>query len=261
MVKVRVFKRQNRYYVELPDNFRVNGEMELFELRDGYYFLCNSLSSQLNPAGQPIHIPQGTQGQVLPTEEEKAVLRKLLSIKFGQRTVEAVENILTQKEKTVFEQVIRKNFARLFKGKKYKNGVYNIEDSIYPLLKEQTAPQIQEKKECYAPATLYSELNSRGYLVLKDKNEAYELSEKLKKEMKAGAVKGVKGFDNKFYVVTEEYYTRGAESILNALKEDMDTASVAAKTRLEPDGCRALLALMAENGEVIERKKGIFTPV
>lgn len=245
MVKVRVFRKQNRYYVELPENLTPNGEMELFELRDGYFLLTNSLD--------PSPTEKTEDKSLLPTEQEKQVLQKLLSIRFNQRTPDTVSKTFTTEEKNLLAQMEKKKFINIYKGKKYKNGVYNIHNKIYPLLRQ---PQTKTNS-----TTSSSELNNKGYMIIKDKREAYTLSEKLKKEMKAGSVKGVKGFDNTFYVVTAPYYAKASAAILGVLKEDMTVDSIASKTKMESEACRAVLTLLAENGEVIERKKNTFTMV
>jgi len=41
----------------------------------------------------------------------------------------------------------------------------------------------------------------------------------------------------------------------------MDPSSIASASKLEAGGCMAVLRIMAENGEIIERKKGVFAPV
>jgi hypothetical protein len=79
--------------------------------------------------------------------------------------------------------------------------------------------------------------------------------------MKSGAVVGVKGFDGKFYIVTRSYFNQSQAVVGSILKEDMDAPSIAAMAKLEPEGCLAVLRLMAENGELIEKKRGVFAPV
>jgi hypothetical protein len=79
--------------------------------------------------------------------------------------------------------------------------------------------------------------------------------------MKNGAVAGVKGFDNRFYVVTKPYLLGAQGAITPVLKDDMDAPSVAAAAKLDPDGCMAVLRIMSEQGEILEKKKGVFAPV
>ena len=41
----------------------------------------------------------------------------------------------------------------------------------------------------------------------------------------------------------------------------MDASSVSAATKLDPEGCMAVLRIMSEAGEILEKKKGVFAPV
>ena len=91
--------------------------------------------------------------------------------------------------------------------------------------------------------------------------EALKLSRQLGEEIKKGSVRGVKGFDDRFYAVTSSYFSSAQGRILEVLKDAMELDSIASAARLETAGCIAVLMLMAEEGEVIEKKKGIFAPV
>ena len=83
----------------------------------------------------------------------------------------------------------------------------------------------------------------------------------MRQETKGRSAVGVKGFDGKFYIVTTEYLSKASGLISSVLKEDMDPASIAEATKLDPDGCMAVIRLMAENGDIIEKKRGVFAAV
>ncbi len=259
MARIRVIRRQEKGYIELPADLARNDEIELFQLRDGYYLV--SL-----PLGQP-QKAAAVQPKEQVSEEEKAVLRKLLSIRFENRVPAYVGKALTEQEKSVLGGLERRGLVNVFKGKKYVDGVYNIADSIYPLLSQKEKAGLREAQP-QAPAEApppqvnsIGLLNSRGYIIITDKREAYILSEQLNGQMKSGGVVGVKGFDNKFYVVTRDYFTSASAKIASVLKEEMDAPSVASAAKLDAEGCMAVLRLLAENGEIIEKKKGVFAPI
>ncbi len=260
MAKIHVIRRQEKGYIELPADLARSDEIELFQLREGYYLITSPLGQPQLPPGQ-----QAPQKQQI-SETEKAVLRKLLSIRFENRVPAYVGKALSEQEKGVLSGLERRGLVNVFKGKKYVDGVYSIPDSIYPLLSQKAEPR-EAPKTPVADAPPPSQgnsiglLNSRGYIIITDKREALMLSEQLNGQMKSGGVVGVKGFDNKFYVVTRDYFTASEAKIASVLKEDMDAASVASAAKLDPEGCMAVLRLMAENGEIIEKKKGVFAPV
>ena len=278
MAKIRILRKGEKAYIELPPEMSGSPELELFQLREGYYLLSV-------PLGQAAPHPQQTGGL---NEREKAVLRKLLSIRFEKRTPAYVKEELTPEELEVLSGLEGKGLVNVFRGSKYKDGVYNIKDSIYPHLsgnegeKARTPePGSPERENAgpvpaaqrgggpvaarAAPSAGYSDsfslLTSRGYLIVLDKNEARSLSERLNTEMKSGAVLGVKGFDGKFYIVTRSYFNSALAAIGPIFKDEMDGPSIASAAKLDPEGCMAVLRLMAENGEIIEKKRGVFAPV
>ena len=253
MAKIRILRKQDKAYIELPSEMASGDEIELFQLKSGYYLLTM-------PLGQQAAKPEG-----VISDRERAVLKRLLSIRFENRTPAHVNKTLTESELAVLKDLEKRRLVNVFIGRKYKDGVYNINDKIYPLLSQKagTPEKAQERRPRMgsSPDTAVLSLKSHGFVVIPNKREALLLSEKLGSDMKKGGVIGVKGFDGKFYAVTRNYFTASQSSINSVLKEDMDSPSIASAAKLDPEGCMAVLRLMAENGDIIEKKKGIFAPV
>jgi hypothetical protein len=252
MARLRVIKREEKGYVELPPELGRCEEIEIFPLKEGFYLLSVPLAQEAPKEKKGINT------------EEGAVLRKLLSIRFENRTPAYVGKALSQGEMEILKELERKRLVNVFRGNKYKDGVYNINDSIYPLLSKKADARGEVPVQAHrtpGPGGSLSALGTRGFAILGDKREALLVSEQLSAEIKSGAVVGIKGFDSRFYLVTKNYYTSAASAIASVLKEDMDVQTIASAARLEPDGCIAVLRLLAENGEIIEKKKGIFAPV
>lgn len=241
MAKVRILKRQEKAYLELPPEMLKYDELELFQLKEGYYLLSMPLRARKELS-----------------ESEKQVLRKLVSIRFEKRTPAYVAKVLSEQEKGMLEGLEKRGHINVFRGKKYKNGVYNISDRTYPLLKKGAEPA---KKAAPQYSDHFTLLKTQGFIIIKERKEAFELSQRLKQEMKRGSAVGIKGFDGRFYIVTAAYLSKAKAAVSSALKEDMDNASIAEAARLDHDGCMAVLRVMAENGEIIEKKRGVFAPV
>lgn len=249
MVRIRVLKRQEKSYIELPADLAATEEIELFQLRDCYYLLS---------------VPLGQKNEQGIAEGEKSVLKKLQGIRFENRTPANVSKMLSEQELAILQELTRKGFVNVFKGSKYKDGVYNISDKVYQLMSQKgTDSKVPAQPQSPLPSGSgkLAVLNSRGFIIIQDKQEAMSLSEQLGAEMKSGAVVGVKGFDGKFYIVTRGYFMSSQSVINGVLKEEMDAALIASTAKLDPDGCLAVLRLLAENGEIIEKKKGVFAPV
>jgi len=262
MARARVIKKQDRCFVELPKEFLSTDEIELFPLRDGYYLLSQPLPGERAPK-------PGTPGREGPSPGEIAVLHKLQSIKFGERTPENVAGLLDDGEKESLRRLEERGWVNVFKGSKYRNGVYNIADEVYPMLKgHETGRKAQDAEQKPKPAATpavatpsYSLLRSQGYLIIKDQKDAKALSEMLKSDMKEGSVIGIKGFDGAFYVVTRDYLLRASKAVLGALKEEADVQTIAESCSLDADGVRAVLHQLAESGEVIEKRRDRYAAV
>lgn len=261
-MRLRVLKRQGGSFIELPQELAERDEIELFQLKPGYYLLSLPLQQTQETRADEQPKPQSRRSL---NEAERSVLTKLLSIRFEQRVPERVMTSLDDKEKLVLQDLERKGFVNVFHGTKYKEGVYNIPDSIYPILSQKGNTGQEQPQQPQAPETTSNDLlvilKRQGYIVINDRNQARALSESLSQEMKNGSVAGVKGFDNKFYIVTRAYLDTAQIAIGRALKEDMDAQSVSAATRLDAEGCMAVLRIMSEAGEILEKKKGVFAPV
>ncbi len=242
MAKRRILKKSNKAYLELPQEMFEHDEIEVTRLKDGHYLLTVPESKKVSPV-------------------EIAVLKKLMAIKFERRVPAYVEKELTEAELLILKGIEKKGLVNVFKGTKYKDGVYNIRDNVYPLLRGKKAEQKDAPKEKTQKQPDSPSLLNRGFLTLKDKNEAFKLSQQFKQEMRRGDIIGVKGFDNKFYVVTRDYLQKSQTDIGAVLKGGMDVQSIAAAAKMDVEGCAAVLRLMAENGDILEKKKGIFAPV
>ncbi|NYZ78344.1 hypothetical protein H0N96_03010 [Candidatus Micrarchaeota archaeon] len=110
---------------------------------------------------------------------------------------------------------------------------------------------------------LIQQLNSVGFLILSNEMEAKVVSMRLESDVKMGRVLGIRGFDKKYYVVTREFYDALSKKLLKALsgKKEENVAALSESLKAPQEACIAVLYLMKEAGEVIERKRGAFTLV
>ncbi|MBI5227616.1 hypothetical protein HY988_03450 [Candidatus Micrarchaeota archaeon] len=281
MVKVRILKKQNLSYLELPPELFNVEEVELFKLKDGFYLISPPLAQT-----EPAQVPQTKKDQKDSkeiTDPERLVLRKLLDIRFQDRIPPNVNKLFNDSEKKILKDLEGKKFIRVFKSAKYKDGVYNIDDGIYPVImqnaqsgsvtkpnqnmqqniRSSSVPSSSHPSSLPAidPSDPFTLLRSQGFIVLADKNAARLLSDRLSQQVKTGEFVGIKGFDNKFYMVSRDYFNRVQSVISNVLKEDMSASSIATIAKIDPEGCTAVLRLMAENGDILEKRKGLFAPV
>jgi len=262
---MRIIKKDGKNYIRLPDEFSEVGDAELFRLKDGYYLLSVPLGK---PAVKPEAKPKTTEGYQIPTEAEKNVLKHLLSIKFQNRTPEYVNKVLSEDEKKVIRELEEKKFINVFKGRKYPDGVYNINDKIYATLYgkktvKQTVKEIEKpavppaKKEIGSPAEI---LERKGYTVGSSK-DLKEIIDKNKTAIKSGKIKGLKGFDGRFYIARMDYVSRMSPLVIKQLDQEREIGEIARNLNVEPDAVRTILHLLAEAGDVIEKRKGVYAAI
>ncbi|MBU1197171.1 hypothetical protein KJ765_01525 [Candidatus Micrarchaeota archaeon] len=105
-------------------------------------------------------------------------------------------------------------------------------------------------------------LKKQGFFVIPNETEARRLSQILEQQIKGKRIFGVRGFDRKFYLVSETYLHQWSSNVLQALGEDaVPLPTLASQLKMEEVGCLAVLQVMKEHGDVIEKKRGIFKAV
>jgi len=261
-MKTSLLKKDGKVYIQLPEEFLNLDSAEFFKLRDGYYLLTVPLEKGKQEEKQKL----SDKFQIL-SDAEKRVLKKLLSIKFHNRAPAYVEKVLLPEEKGVLNELLDKNFINVFKSEKYPNGVYNINDKVYSVLygREESASKSPQstpsvKKERENPQGSLALLESKGYVIGTSKDLG-EIVEKYKDEIKSGRIKGLRGFDGKFYIAKAEYVEQLSPLIIKQLDRERTIEEIASNLHVEPDAVRTVLHILAEAGDVIEKRKGIYAAI
>jgi hypothetical protein len=198
-----------------------------------------------------VHAINGIIVRKIPAQSsDDAVLRKLDSVKFSERTPANVERTLSREEKQILAKLLEKGSVSLYKGGKYeKSGVYSIPRQVYEKLRQRVA-QLPPRES----------LEAHGYAVVSNEAEAKELSQSLEADIRSGEVMGVRGFDKRFYVLKRDFFTNASARISDALaRGDADVATLSEKTKTAADACIAVLEMLREQGEVVEKRKGYYS--
>ena len=262
-MKTNILKKDGKAYIRLPDEFSNFDDVELFKLKDGYYLVTLPLAG-VQPDRAPERIKVPVAGFQILGEAEKNVLKKLLAIKFNERTPAYVEKTLSAEEKNVLRELEDKSFINVFRGKKYPDGVYNINDRIYGALygKETVAaqpPAPSAKREGIVqrpPDTL----GQKGYAIGAPKDLA-EIIEKHRDEIKSGKIKGLKGFDGRFYIAKMDYISKMSPLVMKQLDQERSIDEIAENLKIEPDAVRTVLHILAEAGDVMEKRRGVYAAI
>lgn len=260
-MRITLIKKSNRCFIELPQEFADFESIEIFRLRDGFYLLALPLERIKKP--NLTEAGAAAEGKAL-TDEEKDVIMKLLSVRFEQRTPQNVTKTLSPKELEVLKTLEKKGFVNVFIGRKYAGGVYNIDDRIFSMLQSRKTEQSKAGTAPRGPAAPPSEaeelLRKKGYLVLGEK-EALAIMGKLKERLKRGELRGLKGFDNNYYVISSKFFAESSRKILKALDKERSIGEIVKAIRMDENAVKAILNFLAESGEVIEKRKGIYAAV
>ena len=202
----------------------------------------------------------------VPTQEELNVLKKLDSIKYEERTSKEIEKRFSEREKEVLDDLIKRKVVEVRKSK--GRDVYSIALSVYNrfLLKKKGIKigekgeviKIEEKKE-EETKDLISNLEKEGYLVVQNEEEANEISRILENDIRMGNVIGTRGFDKKYYIVLSSFFAKESQKILDLLKNGEATLQeICQKLNFEESKAKAILTLLLEKGDIIEKRKNLF---
>lgn len=209
-----------------------------------------------------------------PSQEEISVLRKIDMIRYENRTQENTMKILDEQEKRVFQRLIANGTVKKFKGKEGKD-LYSISKMIYDrfvMRKPQAAgaqeraasqPRVQPAvKSAAGPEDQdISELQKNGYLVLQTEAEASRVSLLLEQSIRHGQVLGTRSFNKnrEFYILLRSYFDMHAQGMLRKLREKgYRVQDLAKELGISEEGARGVLYLLAESGDVMEKKKELF---
>lgn len=192
------------------------------------------------------------------TEEEIRLLQKLLSFKFEQRIPQVVNKSLNRQEQKTLTDLLGRGAVFIYKGGKYQEkGVYNITERSYSALLEAVRKEKEEKAAEEANPLL--KLDKRGFVIIDSEMQARELSETLGPRIKKKELIGARGFDKKYYIVYRGFLTKYEGAVREVLKggsKSIDQISTA--IGLDQGACMAVLMVLNEQGDIIEKRKGLF---
>lgn len=233
----------------LPPELLSASSVEVIQLRDGS-FLVTPKAAQPKTGG-------------LLSDKEKAVVRKLLSVRFDSRTPQQIGGLLSKDEKDTLESLMKRKIVHLFKEGKYsREGVYSVSDFAFHQSREDDSREkqpIAQPSAAQVPVSSSEHLEKFGWMVLETDAEARNFSNAFPEKIRSGAVKGIRAFDRKFYFVTPQFLMLWEKKINSALGKGEKTAEeMADEIGLTAEGARCLLLHLCESGELLEKHRGKF---
>ena len=215
------------------------------------------------------------------TEQELEVLKVLDRIRYAERTKENVSKALKPGMAQTLSEWQKRKIVNTYKK---EDGIlrYGIAKWVYDryLYGKRSTAEKQQKERAAEPAKppppkeeqpkkwilklterdAFTELlESQGYLVIANTPDAERLSSMLEESIRMGLVLGTRAFNRKFYVALRSYINKYASKILGLIGEKAKQVSeIANEVGADEDGVRAILYILSESGEVVERRKDSF---
>jgi len=245
----------------LPADIAASSSLEIFPLKDGIYLLTIKGAIAGKPAQSQGAGAGGAAAGSQFSEKEKELVRKLLSIRFEKRSLSEVAKTFSRGEKDELDLLVKKRIVDILHSQKYPEGVYNVPDATFNAVREPSS-QSPAPSAPSSPISVSSvaHLESFGWMVLENETDARGFGNAFSEKIKSGEVRGTRAFDMKYYFVRRAYYEEWEKKVLLALsKSEKTTEEIAEEAGMPPDGCRAVLLHLCEEGEAMEKHRGKFT--
>lgn len=223
------------------------------------------------------------------------LLMKLDTFRYSERTKEKVNAMLSQEQKATLSSLMERKVVQLYSKDPKDEFRYSIPKYIYDKFlygkrassKTEPVPTVEparivaqttarqpmqaqtpvkkldkmaiKKWEEKGDEGYITELENKGYLVLKNEAEAASTSAALEDSIKQGLVLGTRAFDKKFYICLRGFINRNAPKIMKIIEErSVGADEIAAQTSLDVDAVKSVLYILAEKGDVTEVRREIF---
>ena len=281
---VKIYKYNNKLAIYLPFDvikalkLEENDEVDFFKMKDNMFILAKKadITSLLvgNAPSTPSYSPVASDEMSGP---EIAVLKKLDTLRYQQRTQENVEKMLSPEEKSYLSQLLKKKAVTLFSNQKSGQKIYSISKGVYDTFLMRKRPQgavaVQQPVPVprQVPQTRYpiqkmgledegvKKLEAEGFIVLQTEAEAAHVSSLLEDSIRHGQVFGTRAFNKKFYILMRAFLEKNSGAILKELRSGTKKVSeIVESTKIPEGGVRGVLYYLAESGDVIEKRRDTF---
>ena len=297
-MKTRIVKNNEGVCIVLPqaavEAMEKNTEADILVLREGVLLVCSPGALEENRQKPEVNISRPTNGNN-ERELESELLHKLSTVPFKDRLVPKIDEMLDAGERRIIDGLLARRVISIYKNEKYPKGVYNIPRGVYINAAKRTEvgeTLLEQAKKIqapganirpYAPAPAQNtnrqmnypsspsfiskpgDLNTvehliaKGYMVLDNENEAKTVMPHINTRLKNETVKGIRGFDRRYYVLRRSFLMENESRLLPMLENGpANVKQLSEKLGLDENAVMVLLMILGDDGEVIELKKGMW---
>lgn len=279
-------KSNNRFYMLIPpeivESLGIKEDQELeFARRDGSSFVVSKKAA----AGGEAAVRT-----VELSDRELDVLWKLDAMRYSERTKQKVDLLLNAAEKATLAKLAERKFVTLYRKDPKEPYRYGISKSIYEQflfgkrssrisgsaqaerqpqaaqMPQQRAPERKldraavKKWEERSEAGYMEDLETKGYVVLKNEADAASASAGLEDSIRQGLVIGTRAFDKKFYIGLRGFINKNGPRIMRVLEKGKSVTAdeIAGEVGIDVDAVKTVLYILAEKGDVTEVRREVF---
>ncbi len=226
------------------------------------------------------YTPRSAAGAGIALEEDElAVLKKLDTLKYNDRTGSKVASMLNSSEKATLQGLLKRSIIVPFRKSGEKDVKYSIQKRVYdtflyrknmrgggvvmqPQPQQMQKVRVQQKsweQKISGTESYVDMLESKGYLVLGNEAEASMVSASLEESIRDGLVLGTRAFNKKFYIGLRGFINKYTPKILKVIdQKSVNVEDIAKEVGIEEDGARTILYVLSESGDVTEVRRDIF---
>lgn len=248
MTRVKTYEFRKRLYSEIPEEvakalgLKSGDELEYAHVhgRVAAVFPTKPEQAQAAPAKSEEAVVKKL------SLDEDALVRKLSSIRYYDRLADETLKKCSAREREIFDALVKRKV--LFKYVKNKKEFIGVSREYYP-------SAMQTAKSGPALSPVAENLMKRGFIVLENQGEADRLSRELGKEK---SVRGIRGFDRKYYLVTEEKLREFEKKLERVLTREKNYKTIADELTESEELAKAALEILREDGTLIEKKRDSY---
>ena len=192
-------------------------------------------------------------------EEKQQVIGLIRKSRLSELVEGKFESLLDARQKKALLELVATGKVFVFKlNETYKKGVYRVKE-------ESTNGGQREKKaseDVFAKEKPFEEydLEQDGFLIVKSKEKASQVSYAFEKQIRDGFLRGIKSFDGNYYLIQTDLLDAYINKILMSMsqKNTQTLEELSQNIKVSKLLAKIVCEFLKEEGELMEKKKGNY---